>query len=112
MPFLAPIIGAAGIIGGHTARIGITSSGVRSFGSQFVQSLPFGAGYSLGTYLGFPKNFQENSGFQSTKIAGELFYNEMPYYRTRYSRYGRRRYTYRYGRRYYRRYPRRYRRYY
>ena len=64
-----PILGA---ISGHTARIGITSGGLRSFGGQFAQSLPFGAGYSLGTYLGFPKNYQSQPIGSNTSPTYEL----------------------------------------
>lgn len=51
-------VGALGILGGHASRIGITSASLKAGAGQFAQSLPFGAGYSLGTYLGFPKNYQ------------------------------------------------------
>lgn len=110
MPFPAipTILGASTVVGGHLTRQTILS-GARSGFSQFGQALPFGAGYSLGTYLGFPKNYQTPQSSNST-----TFYvnNKMPYGyypRRRYSRYGRysrfRRSRYsRYGRRYYRRY--------
>lgn len=101
------MLGAASVLGGHAARLGITSAGVRGFGGQFVQSLPFGAGYSLGTYLGFPKNYQQR---QSSYSRLSNYTLDMPYgygYGNRYGRY----YT-RFGRRYRRRFPRRYRRFY
>lgn len=43
---------------GHLTRIGITSSSARSAAGTFAQSLPFGAGYSFGTYVGFPGNYK------------------------------------------------------
>lgn len=45
-------------LAGHFARAGITTASLTKAASTFAQSLPFGAGYSLGTYLGFPKNYQ------------------------------------------------------
>lgn len=49
---------------GHLARFGITSTSLKAGAGQFAQALPFGAGYSFGTYVGFPKNYQ-NSGKQN-----------------------------------------------
>ena len=96
----------AGLFGAHALRFGITSSGLRTGMSQFASSLPFGAGYSLGTYLGFPGNYQSRSRSRSFK-SKSIVINNMPYGRSysrygrssRYSRYGRgRRYTPRYSR--------------
>lgn len=103
MVFPVAMLGAASIIGGHAARIGITSASLRGFSGQFVQSLPFGAGYSLGTYLGFPKNYQQKG---SNSKVSHVYLNRMPY-----GYYPRRRSYRRYGRRYYSRRPRYYRRY-
>lgn len=100
----AAALPAIAVASGHAARIGITSSGMRSFGAQFVQSLPFGAGYSLGTYIGFPKNYQNKK--YNTK--GRSYYL-MPYGYYPRRRYGRRYYNRRRPR-YYRRSYRRYRR--
>ncbi len=71
------------------------------------QSLIFGGGYSLGTYLGFPGNYQSRGGSNTVKSYGVID-TSMPFGRgygyggrSRYgSRYGRRRYS-RYGRRSY-----------
>ena len=45
-------------IAGHALRFGITSTSARSALGTFGQSLPFGIGYSFGTYVGFPGNYQ------------------------------------------------------
>lgn len=50
----------AGLVAGHVSRFGL-STVMKQGSGQFVQALPFGAGYSLGTYLGFPKNYQSKS---------------------------------------------------
>ena len=67
IPLLPAIIG-------HGARIGITSASVKAGAGQFAQSLPFGAGYSLGTFVGFPKNYQG----QPTKLykAQQITFNQ------------------------------------
>lgn len=104
---LQALVPIAGYIGGHAARIGVTGSGVRGFAGTFAQSLPFGAGYSFGTYVGFPKNYQPSKTYNKQSPTFTL--NTMAYggygrrYGRRYSRYGRRRYYRRY-----RRYSRRY----
>lgn len=81
------VIGALAPALGHLARIGVTSTSARSAAGTFAQSLPFGAGYSFGTYIGFPKNYQSNN-YNKTKV----FYlsKKMPYGRRSYSRYNRR----------------------
>ena len=104
-PIIPAVLGVSTVVGGHFTRATVTL-GISKGVGQFAGSLPFGAGYSLGTYLGFPKNFQVSSGKDKRK---SYYLNTMPYGyypRRRYSRYGRRygrRYS-RYGRRYYRRY--------
>lgn len=85
MPFPAipAILGASTVVGGHVTKQAIIS-GAKSGLGQFGQSLPFGAGYSLGTYLGFPKNYQQSDGNTNKQVI--TFNNKkMPYY-TRYSR--------------------------
>lgn len=107
-PLAAMMLGASTIVAGQLTKQTV-QSGLKSGLGQFAGSLPFGAGYSLGTYLGFPKNYQLSSTNQFNK--NPTYYLGMPYgryYNRRYSRYGRRRYG-RYGR--YRRYGRYYRRY-
>lgn len=94
--FIPPAIGA---LGANFARIGITSATMKAnLIPNFVQSLPYGAGYSLGTYLGFPKNYSNNTNKQA-----KTYYLRMPYYYSRYPRRYRRyrRRTYRSYRRYY-----------
>lgn len=109
MPFPAipAILGASTVVGGHLTRATVIS-GARSGLGQFAQALPFGAGYSFGTYIGFPKNYQ-SKGLTTKQV---FIHSKMPYGRryygryrrySRYSRFGRSRYR-RYGRRYYRRY--------
>lgn len=76
---MAFILGALGSALGHASRIGITATSLRSAGGTFAQSLPFGAGYSLGTYLGFPKNYQNSTtNFNRTQVL-YLNRNSMPY---------------------------------
>lgn len=87
----------AGLFGAHALRFGITAGGLRTGMSQFASSLPFGAGYSLGTYLGFPGNYASRNRYQKP-IRGSTIYNTMPYGRYGRSRYPSRRYS---------RYPRR-----
>lgn len=84
---------AAGL--GRAAKIGY-------YGSKFMGSgFGFGATYSLGTYVGFPGNYQERKSSNRSNI-----YNiTMPF-----GYYPRRRYSRRYSR--YSRYGRRYSRYY
>lgn len=77
---LPMILGASTIVGGHLTRQTITS-GLRSGLGQFGQSLPFGAGYSLGTYLGFPKNYKGDSKAYKPKIYSMS--NNMAYGKTR-----------------------------
>ena len=60
LPLLPAIIG-------HGARIGITAKSAKAFGGQFAQSLPFGVGYSAGTYIGFPGNYQNKFRGKSYK---------------------------------------------
>ncbi len=118
-PLLAAIP-LAGLLTGHAARIGITrfaaTTQARAMTSTFAQSLPFGVGYSFGTYLGFPGNYRQNSATLSTG-SRQVSLSKVPYRRrasyssSRYSRYPRSSYS-RYPRRRYRRYPRRYSRYY
>jgi hypothetical protein len=102
-------VASLGAFGGHAARIGITSTGLRSFGSQFAQSVPFGAGYSFGTFIGFPKNYNPATG--SYTRTHQVWYPNMAfgsfYQPRRYRRYRSRRYR-RYSNRYYRRYRRYY----
>lgn len=69
--FIAPVVG-------HFARIGITSASLKAAGGTFAQSLPFGAGYSFGTYLGFPKNYGDTTNFKKTQTV-YLNRKEMPY---------------------------------
>ncbi len=109
MPFgaLAPAIG-------HLARFGVTAQSGRSALGQFAQALPFGAGYSFGTYVGFPKNYYKKNSLRNRYNTLITRVNaSMPFGRS-YSRRYSRRYS-RYPRRY-SRYPRRsyrsYRRYY
>lgn len=72
--FIAPVIG-------HMARLGVTSASAKGGLGQFAQSLPFGAGYSLGTYLGFPKNYSTSSkGYQPISFTLD---NDMAYNRNR-----------------------------
>lgn len=62
---VAPLVGgvvAAGV------RYMITTQGLREAAKQFATSLPFGVGYSLGTYLGFPKNYSQQSSYQSQPV--------------------------------------------
>lgn len=98
---IAGLIATGGILGGHLSRH-VVMSGFRTAGSQFIQSLPFGAGYSLGTFIGFPRNYQSKSSNRGiTRINLDMaYYRRYGGYR-RYGRYGRR-----YGRRSYRRYRR------
>ena len=99
----------AGLFASHALRLGITSGGLRTGVSQFASSLPFGAGYSFGTYLGFPKNYTRKSYKRLVST------NNMPFGRgygryqsRRYSRYPSRRYNSYMPRRRYRSYrPRR-----
>lgn len=104
MPFPAipAILGASTLVGGHITRQAIVS-GARSGLGQFGQSLPFGAGYSLGTYLGFPKNYSQGNSYNRTST----YYLQMPYGYYPRRRYRRSRYP-RYPRRSYRRYRRYY----
>ena len=106
-----PLVAAAA---GHALRFGLTSSSLRIAGGTFAQALPFGAGYSFGTYLGFPGNYKKRSGSRSFKTKPNVI-NNMPYgsgygrsrysYRSRYNRYpSRRRYSRYAPRRSYRRY--------
>lgn len=96
-------------IAGHALRFGLTSSSARSALGTFAQSLPFGAGYSFGTYIGFPKNYQSRSARTLKTNTITINNNKMPYRRySRYSRYSRyptrRRYSRYMPRRVYRRY--------
>ncbi len=110
MVFPLAVLGAASVIGGHAARIGITSAHARQFAGTFAQSLPFGAGYSFGTYVGFPKNYQSTSYY--ARGSSVNLGTGMPYGR-RYGFGANRRYRRSYGRfgRRYPYYPRSYRRY-
>ncbi len=91
-----PAIIALGSLG---ARMGFSGSMSQIFGAgakTMGTSLLFGSGYSLGTYIGFPRNYQtrNTSGLKSFGTIN----NTMPYGRRSYggySRYPRRRYGYR-----------------
>ena len=48
-------------LGDYATQVLCRFGGLRTGMSQFASSLPFGAGYSLGTYLGFPGNYQNRS---------------------------------------------------
>lgn len=78
MPFPAipALLGVSTVVGGHITRQAVLS-GARSGLSQFGQSLPFGAGYSLGTYLGFPKNYQQRNTYKHQSFT--LYGNKMAY---------------------------------
>ncbi len=97
MPFFLPLLAGASVLGGHAVRMGITSASVRGAASQFAQSLPFGAGYSLGTYLGFPKNFQPKESRNYNNQSNSLELMPYGYYprRRSYSRYPSRSRSYR-----------------
>ncbi len=93
-------------LGSFGARLGftgtmaqITGAGAKTMGT----SLLFGSGYSLGTYIGFPKNYQQRRDLNST-LRPQII--DMSYYggRRSYSRYPRRRRYSSYRRRSYRRY--------
>ena len=91
IPFIPALVG-------HAARFAITGTSLKASAGTFAQALPFGAGYSFGTYLGFPKNYQSrSSGFQKSSNMSFSLDNQMPYGsgygRPRYSRYGRSRYS-------------------
>lgn len=82
-------------------------------GNRTLGPLLYGAFYSGGTYLGFPKNYYStNTQYYNTPTFYLNSESKMPYYRRnyyrrygrRYSRYGGRYARGRYGRRYYRRY--------
>lgn len=77
---VAPLLG---LIAGHAARMGITQASIKGGAGQFAQSLPFGAGYSLGTYLGFPKNYQSSDRNTNKVQRFILDENKMAYGRTR-----------------------------
>ncbi len=99
-----PLIATAGAVGGHLARFGVTSASLRTAGGTFAQSLPFGAGYSFGTYIGFPKNYQ--GSYSNTNKPHTYSFNYMPYGNYR-SSFGQRNYSrYRYGRNRYTNYRR------
>lgn len=96
---------AGGAIAGYLSRnlamntsFGLSGPNIAKHAvSQFVQAVPFGAGYSFGTYVGFPKNYSHNGLNRETTIN-----LSMPYYRRNYyGRYRRRRYGYRSYRRWY-----------
>lgn len=55
------MLGVLAPVAGHFARFGITSGSLKVGAGQFAQALPFGAGYSAGTYLGFPGNYQNKN---------------------------------------------------
>lgn len=98
--FAASIAGRAAMLAGSAAPL----FSARAIGSSLLQSLPYGAGYSFGTYLGFPKNYSGNRTYYKQ---GVMYINHMPYGRYGgygYGRYRRRRYYRRYRPRYYRRY--------
>lgn len=80
MPFPAipAILGASTVVGGHLTRHTILR-GAQSGLAQFGQALPFGAGYSFGTYLGFPKNYEQKN-LKSTTLTIKRP-KKMPYYR-------------------------------
>lgn len=101
-PLIPLALGFSTVVGGHLTRQ-VAISGIRHGLGTFGQGVPFGAGYSLGTYLGFPKNFQEKSSYASTKIIRVMPYGYSRYPRRRYYR-RRRSYGYRRYSRYYRRY--------
>lgn len=73
-------------------------------GNRTLGPVLYGALYSGGTYLGFPKNYYNNYSQRSSN-AKILYLNTMPYnrYGRYYSRYGRRYGRYRRRRPYYRR---------
>jgi len=106
-PLLAGILGASTVVGGHLTRQFVVSGARKGLGT-FAQALPFGAGYSFGTYIGFPKNYARVS---NTYRGQTISFNEdrMSYYQNRRYSQGYNRYPPR--RRRYRRYNRRYRSY-
>lgn len=78
---------------------------LRELGSTALQGFPFGAGYSFGTYAGFPGNYQGKK-YNLSKASFTMPYG---YYRSYYPRRSYRRYR---RSRYRPRYTRGYRRYY
>lgn len=88
-PLVAGALGLSTVIGGHITRQ-VAMSGLRQGLTQFGTALPFGAGYSFGTYVGFPKNYSSQS-----KNTTHVYKLTMPfgyYRRRRFRRYGYRRY--------------------
>lgn len=83
------------------SSFGLNQATARAIGTQFVKAIPFGAGYSFGTYAGFPKNYMNSNQNFNTNV--QLYHSNMPFNR----RTGRW-YPYRGYRRYFRRYRRRY----
>lgn len=86
-PILPAILGAG-------IRFGLTATSLRSGVATFAGALPFGAGYSFGTYLGFPKNYQSRRNSVRVINLGSFGKTKMPFgygygSRRRYSRYSR-----------------------
>ncbi len=99
-------------LGSFGARLGFSGGVSQIFGAgakTLGTSLLFGSGYSLGTYIGFPANYQSRNPYKGGGSSYSL--NTMPYGRNYgysrrrnyagYSRYGRGRYRRSYRRSYY-----------